>query len=329
MRKLKLILSQSLSSAKAVARFAFEDADMSDCTDEEFEFTESESESSEGETSSSDEEISEKLSSTQNATSNSSPTAEKSPPSKKSKSTTSVTVSIPAPVQEPVGDKGRGRGRGRGARIRGGISVKGKGRGFRTRGGTNNVNNVEDTIDLVINNDNPAVTSGKKKKDEDPNNGWERLEDTPFFPLVPKFVGTPGPRIRLPQSVLAFVHLFLTEELIGDICYQTNLYASQYKESVVTKPHSRVNEWKPVEPDEIIFYFALTIMMGLYKKPAVSDYWSTDPLFHSPIYGLIMSCNRYQLISRFLHINDNQVLDPKDPKRDKLHKVRPFIQYLV
>ena len=68
--------------------------------------------------------------------------------------------------------------------------------------------------------------------------------------------------------------------------------------------------------------------MGISSKPRIADYWSTHPLFRSPIFTSVMSRNRYQIISKFLHFADNSVWDHSDPNRDRLHKVRPLITYM-
>ena len=69
--------------------------------------------------------------------------------------------------------------------------------------------------------------------------------------------------------------------------------------------------------------------MGIVKKPAVSDFWSTDPLIQTPLFNSVMKRNRYQQILRFLHFNNNeQGPNPHDPNRDRMYKIRPLIGQL-
>ena len=57
-------------------------------------------------------------------------------------------------------------------------------------------------------------------------------------------------------------------------------------------------------------------------------YWSKDPLYSTPLYSQVMSRNRYQLLLKFLHLNDNDTMLPKsDPNYDRLHKIRPLLDY--
>ena len=67
--------------------------------------------------------------------------------------------------------------------------------------------------------------------------------------------------------------------------------------------------------------------MGIIYKPQIPLYWSTDPLYNTPIFSEIMNRNRCYLLLKFFHFNDNE--DPNynanDEKCDSLHKVRPLI----
>ncbi len=204
------------------------------------------------------------------------------------------------PEPEPAATnpgRGRGRGRGRGnCRVRGGIK----------RGVTGKV----------------KATKPKKP------NPWKKWNEAPFTPQSPTFNEIPGPKIdELPNDVRGFVKLFITEELIEHITDQTNLYAWQY---TLDRPaSSRESEWRPVTMKEMEEFIAITILIGIHGLPGLQDYWSTDGLFHNPIFHAAMGRNRYQLIMKYLHFNDNTGYDPKDPNRDRLYKIRPLLEFLV
>ena len=76
-------------------------------------------------------------------------------------------------------------------------------------------------------------------------------------------------------------------------------------------------------------FIALSLLMGIVSKPALSDYWSTNPLLKGSVFNSVMPRNRYQTILRFLHFADNTQYDPSDPDRNRLYKVRPIIDLLV
>lgn len=58
--------------------------------------------------------------------------------------------------------------------------------------------------------------------------------------------------------------------------------------------------------------------MGIIKKPRIHHYWSIDPLFYSPCFHAAMHRDRYKLIMRMFHLNNNDnELPCDDPNRDK------------
>lgn len=144
------------------------------------------------------------------------------------------------------------------------------------------------------------------------------------------FTATPG-----PQSAAAeldcdrpekFLELFLTDDLLQHIVEQTNLYACQYFLTHTERlPHSRFNVWKSVTLSEIKTFFALTFLTGYIKKPNIELYWSVDEVDATPYLSKTMSRNRFQIIWRFLHYNDNAL----QVASDALFKVRPVFDYIV
>lgn len=76
-------------------------------------------------------------------------------------------------------------------------------------------------------------------------------------------------------------------------------------------------------------FIALSLLMGIVRKPDISHYWSTNPLLKGSIFNSVMPRNRFQSILQFLHFADNSQYDPNDPDRDWLFKVRPVVKYLV
>ena len=68
--------------------------------------------------------------------------------------------------------------------------------------------------------------------------------------------------------------------------------------------------------------------MGIVYKPTIPMYWSTSELHNTPIFSKVMPCTRFQLLLKFLHFNNNDLYDPKNEDRDRLHKLRPLIGIL-
>ena len=93
--------------------------------------------------------------------------------------------------------------------------------------------------------------------------------------------------------------------------------------------HSQANYWFDTTRNEMKKFLALTLLMGIMKKPELSDYWSTNVLLKGSVFNSVMPRNRYQTILQFLHFADNSQFDPNDPDRDRLYKVRPLVNHIV
>lgn len=193
------------------------------------------------------------------------------------------------------------------------VRTRGGSSGVRTRGGSN-----------------AERTRGDMAKTDDVSKEWVTWESAPFSPNIPAFTEASGPLITLPVTVKDYVELFLTDELMDNIVEQTNLYAAQFISKQDTLPaRSRVNGWKQVVQDDIRRYIGLTILMGLNSLPSIHDHWSTNVLYYNPVYSAVMSRNRYQIISKFIHFANNLEFNQNDPNRDRLFKIRPLLTYLL
>ena len=131
-------------------------------------------------------------------------------------------------------------------------------------------------------------------------------------------------------AVEDFFKLYITEETIGHLVVQTNLYARQFldKEKDNLKPHSRVHEWKPTDRAEMLTFLAILILMGIVHKPRLPMYWSTYSILAIPIFNQVMRRDRFLLLVRFLHFTDNTKYNRADPDRDKLYKIREVINMI-
>ncbi|XP_029976247.1 piggyBac transposable element-derived protein 4-like [Salarias fasciatus] len=144
------------------------------------------------------------------------------------------------------------------------------------------------------------------------------------------FAASPGPQnaaAELESDLpVDFLELILTDELLQHIADQTNLYADQFFQAHPdTLPLGRKNVWKPVSVPELKTFFGLTFLTGYIKKPKLELYWSVDEVEATPYFSQTMPRNRFQLIWRFLHYNNNASHDTTD----KMYKVRPVLDYIV
>ena len=208
------------------------------------------------------------------------------------------------------------RGRGRGASRRGAVSARG--RGVRGRGVCRGVarGRVRNT---TVSTQNEEWLCGKDftptQKTFDQHTGVNQNVNTDNFKEVD------------------FMGLFITDDIFQYFVDQTNLYANQFMEDhadyLASKPHARAKKWKRTNINEMKVFFGLIILMGLEKRPEISLYWSTDRLFFTPVYGQTMARDRFLLLLKFLHFNDNSKMpQPGAQDYDRLYKIRPLLTKL-
>lgn len=143
--------------------------------------------------------------------------------------------------------------------------------------------------------------------------------DPPQF----EFRGNPG--LKIPNDVKSpgdFFDLFLTESFLNKIVQETNRYADQQVAKFPVLRFSRLRDWKDTSAEELRVFFGLLMHTGTITLPSVAHYWKTNKLYNFDFWKNRMSRNRFQLILRFLHLNNNEEQD-----NDRLFKVNPISQH--
>jgi hypothetical protein len=182
------------------------------------------------------------------------------------------------------------------------------------------------------------LVGGLKEFDEDYANGWEIIwhEDPGFEDGLPPFTGSKGTNID-GVAPMDFFNFLFKDSMWGHIVNQTNEYALRKKEilgpdAVVRMEHAdykkfaRLNQWKPVTLADIRIFAAHLILLGLVRKPELSDYWSHNELTRTPFFGTCMSRDRFQAILSNFHVADDRGNPPHPhPQHKPLAKVQPFI----
>lgn len=155
----------------------------------------------------------------------------------------------------------------------------------------------------------------------------EEWIDNDCEPNIPQFLGDPGLKF-VPRNVsncMDYLSIFLTEEFLEFLCIETNRYAEQFLRDIPrpVKQFSRFEAWTPVDVKEMKKFLGLIILTGIVKKPTLDMYWSSRSILSTPIFGATMPRNRFQLILKFLHFNNNEEVN----EEDRLHKVRKPIDH--
>ena len=147
---------------------------------------------------------------------------------------------------------------------------------------------------------------------------------------IPDFTGSHTIHHSLTNnsSCLSFFYSVITHTMINGMVTETNRYAQQM---IGNDPATSAKsiKWSNVTFLEMCAFLGLIILMGIVKKNNIKDYWSTDESTDTPYFRGVMPRDRFLMIMKYLHINDNtKASPPTDPKRDKLFKVRPFFDVL-
>jgi len=89
--------------------------------------------------------------------------------------------------------------------------------------------------------------------------------------------------------------------------------------------------WTDVTCQQMKAYIGILIMMGILQLPHLDMYWQIDEeILSTPGLSEIISRNRFQQISRFLHFADNAKQYPAGHGRhDKLFKVRNLLDLIT
>jgi len=157
-------------------------------------------------------------------------------------------------------------------------------------------------------------------------------DDPTVAPTIPPFTGNTGLLFDpADMQPIDFFMQYVDMDLICHMVYQTNLYARQFfrDNGGALGAQSRCRQWKETNTEEMKRFIGLTLLMGVVRKPKIASYWSTDFTMNTPVFPGVMKRNRYQLMLRFWHLNDNDRCPPPDsPNTDRLYKIRPVVDHL-
>jgi hypothetical protein len=106
----------------------------------------------------------------------------------------------------------------------------------------------------------------------------------------------------------------MTREILEHILHQPTLY------SVQQCPSKAFN----AKVEELEVFIGISLYTSIIQLPSTRHYWSSH-LGHLVVYE-VMSCNRWEEITRFIQFNDKTTFVPAGQDGyDNLHKIRPFL----
>ncbi|CAH2096077.1 unnamed protein product [Euphydryas editha] len=148
------------------------------------------------------------------------------------------------------------------------------------------------------------------------------------------FLQNIGPTISFTNPYEAFTAIW-DREIMEVIVRETNIYAQQLTTTMLEDgticPNSRITRWQDTNVSEVYRYLAIVLAMGVLVKSRLEEYWNTSKdIFNSPGFSTEMTFDRFQLLSKCLHFNNNSNCDPALLTRPqaKLFKVQPILDHL-
>jgi hypothetical protein len=126
---------------------------------------------------------------------------------------------------------------------------------------------------------------------------------------------------RMP-TFLMFFCLFWPDSLLRKICTETNRYATTVDGDGIAPGRRR---WRRLSVAGLKAFFAISMLMGLKRQPNMKTYWEREGgFFHCPLISRIFSHDRFQQITRCLHITNPNSYDATrdEPGYDKMGQVR-------
>lgn len=137
-----------------------------------------------------------------------------------------------------------------------------------------------------------------------------------------------GPRLDRGFNIetatpIEYFSLFLQEEIFEHIAEQTNSYAELRQQ----EKQKSDKTWYPTCKDEIRAYLGLSIIMGVAPRCEYKDYWSSDQFLRCEGFARVITINRYEKLTEYLHLNCAQARTARcDTNYHPLNKVRCLVE---
>lgn len=159
----------------------------------------------------------------------------------------------------------------------------------------------DEESDTTENTDNNLQQSDSDSESNEPlSTRWENFlkdltwtEDSSFQPIIHPF-NDPNASIQedcdlnINSSPLEILKSYFSEDMMEMICIQTNIYAKEkinkLRAANKLKQRSRILQYTDVYCDEMYIFHALTILMGIIRKPSIEIYWSNDIMLQTPFF---------------------------------------------
>lgn len=150
---------------------------------------------------------------------------------------------------------------------------------------------------------------------------WQKRDFSPALHSFDESSSGHNCQLAPDSSVLSFFMLFLSEDLLKFIALETNRFYTFTMANTSESVRSRLSTWKDTGFEELYSFIGIWLLMARVKKLRIKEYWSRDVLLSTPIFGEVMSRDRFMLLLRMLHFSDNSA----NRGDDSLFKIRKII----
>ena len=153
-------------------------------------------------------------------------------------------------------------------------------------------------------------------------------------------IGTTKKILQIPLLTFLSLVVFLdqldqqlglpTLKNVCTYCYLINFTMTFWLKQIVMLTSRELKRMILLHGTQYPIFIGINIAISIISLPALDDYWSTDPILSHSWFRVIISCNRFREILRFVHVVDDTTAPSRtDPGYDKLWKVRPLLKTLA
>ena len=132
---------------------------------------------------------------------------------------------------------------------------------------------------------------------------WKE-EHVAYDPEPMEFTGMHGNNFfwNTFRTILQLIEIFWPHNILRDIVTETNRFATE--DLGGGKTYGGV-DWEPLTIPGLKVFIAILLYMGMKRQPNYKSYWQKEgSVFHCPIISNIMIRERFQSLTRCLHIRD-------------------------
>ncbi|XP_068720561.1 piggyBac transposable element-derived protein 4-like [Montipora capricornis] len=165
---------------------------------------------------------------------------------------------------------------------------------------------------------------GSSNENDDETSWSQDLDDL----VINNFASTSGIKVAVPNEANEkfFFNLIFHLSIINLVVRETNGYA--WKKLANTR--IRLDKWQDVTAQDLCAYFGMCIIMGINSLPKIPMYWSSDSFIGNSDIQNVMTKNRFEEISQYIHFNDSSQEPPRGVDNyDRLLKVCPILDNIL